>query len=120
MKNLILNITVFVVFVGFANAQTVLNFNSLDSLLNYAELNSISIKTGEQQTLLAKWQKISATSNIVNLRNQVSATFNNNLNLPVTYLPAEVFGGVPGTYKEVTMGQQFVGTLSVSPQIDII
>jgi len=102
------------------NAQTELSFNNLDSLLNYAENNSISIKTGEQQILLAKWQKISAQAGLVNFRMQTNFNLTNNLELPVSYMPGEAFGGAPGTFKEVTMGQQYIGNLNIAPQIDII
>lgn len=101
-------------------AQDILSFSSLDSLLNYAEINSQSIKTGEQLVVLSKWQKISAQAGIVNLK--VPSNFNliNNIAQPVTFLPGEVFGGAPGTFKQVTTGQQFIGNINVAPQIDII
>ncbi len=106
--------------VQFAHAQTELSFNSIDSLFNYAENHSISIKTGEQQVLLAKWQKISAKAGILNFKVQTSFSLTDNIQLPVTYLPAEAFGGEPGTFKEVTTGQQYMGNLNIAPQIDII
>jgi outer membrane protein len=104
----------------FVNAQTEIRFNSLDSLLKYAETNSIAIKTGEQQILLAKWQKISAQAGLVNFRMQTNFTMTNNIVLPVVFLPAEPFGGEPGTFKETTTGQPYVGNLNIAPQIDII
>lgn len=101
-------------------AQESLSFSSLDSLLNYAEINSQSIKTGEQLVVLSKWQKISAQTGIVNLK--VPSNFNlvDNIALPVTFLPGEIFGGAPGTFKQVTTGQEFIGNINVAPQIDII
>jgi len=102
------------------NAQTKLVFNAIDSLFNYAEEHSYSIKNGEQQVLLAKWQQISAKAGIVNFRMQTSFSLTNNLELPVTYLPAEAFGGTPGTFKEITTGQQYIGNFNIAPQIDII
>lgn len=104
----------------FGNAQTELSFNNIDSLFKYAENHSISIKTGEQQVLLAKWQKISAKAGIINFKIQTSFSLIDNIQLPVTYLPAEAFGGESGTFKEVTTGQQYVGNLNVAPQIDIV
>jgi len=104
----------------FANAQPELSFNNIDSLYKYAENHSISIKTGEQQILLAKWQKISAKAGILNFKVQTSFSLIDNIQLPVTYLPAEAFGGTPGTFKEVTTGQQYMGNLNIAPQIDII
>lgn len=103
-----------------SNAQNKLEFNSIDSLFNYAEKQSIAIKTGEQQVLLAKWQKISAQAGLVNFRMQTSFSLTDNVKLPVTYFPAEAFGGEPGTFKEVTTGQQYMGNINFAPQIDII
>lgn len=99
--------------------QNNLSFKSLDSLLSYAENYSISIKNAEQKTLISKWQKISAKTGLINFRMQTSFSMTDNLELPVTYLPGEVFGGAPGTFKEVTTGQQFITNLYTMPQIDL-
>ncbi|HEY9169771.1 MAG TPA: TolC family protein [Lutibacter sp.] len=104
----------------FSNAQNKLEFNSVDSLFKYAENHSFSIKTGEQHVLLAKWQKISAQAGLVNFKIQTSFSLTDNVKLPVTYFPAEAFGGEPGTFKEVTTGQQYMGNINFAPQIDII
>lgn len=104
----------------FSNAQNKLIFDTVDSLFKYAEKQSIAIKTGEQQVLLAKWQKISAQAGLVNFRMQTSFSLTDNVKLPVTYFPAEAFGGEPGTFKEVTTGQQFMGNVNFAPQIDLI
>ena len=69
---------------------------------------------------MAKWQKISAQAGLVNFRMQTSFSLTDNVKLPVTYFPAEAFGGEPGTFKEVTTGQQFMGNFNFAPQIDII
>ncbi len=120
MKRFLLIIFSFLFLNTFVNAQTELSFNNIDSLLKYAENHSMSIKTGEQQSLLAKWQKISAQAGLVNFRMQPNLNLTNNLELPVTFLPAEAFGGTPGTFKEVTTGQQYIGNFNLAPQIDII
>ena len=103
----------------FTKAQTELHFNNLDSLLLYTENNSYTIKNNQQKTLLAKWQKIAAQTGIVNFKMQTNFNMTNNLKLPVTYLPAEAFGGTPGTFKEVTTGQQYMSNLNILPQIDL-
>ncbi|PKP28952.1 MAG: hypothetical protein CVU01_02460 [Bacteroidetes bacterium HGW-Bacteroidetes-18] len=104
----------------FLIAQNKLIFNTVDSLFRYAENQSIAIKTGEQQVLLAKWQKISAQAGLVNFRMQTSFSLTDNVKLPVTYFPAEAFGGEPGTFKEVTTGQKYMGNINFAPQIDLI
>lgn len=101
-------------------AQTELKFSSLDSLFAYAAKQSYTIKTGEQQAILAKWQKTAALANTVNFRNQVSFTLTDNTQLPVTFLPAEIFGGPPGTFREIQFGQQYIGSAAIGPQVDII
>ncbi|MDZ7740581.1 MAG: TolC family protein [Bacteroidota bacterium] len=120
MKHLIIILLTWFLLSQTAGAQTELRFSSLDSLLNYAEQNSITIKTTEQQALLAKWQKISAQAGLVNFRMSTNFNLTNNIELPVSFLPGEAFGGAPGTFKEVTMGQQYIGNLNIAPQIDII
>ena len=102
------------------NAQTALSFNKLDSLLKYAADNSQSIKTGNQQMLLAKWQTISAQAGIVNFRVPTNFHLTDNIAQQVTFLPAEAFGGQPGTFKQITMGQQYVENFNIAPQINII
>jgi len=120
MRHLIITSILWLLLFQTAGAQTELRFSSLDSLLNYAEQNSITIKTTEQQALLAKWQKVSAQAGLVNFRMPTNLNLTNNIELPVSFMPGEAFGGAPGTFKEVTMGQQYIGNLNIAPQIDII
>jgi outer membrane protein TolC len=103
-----------------SNAQNSIQFNSIDSVFLYADKNSIQIRTGDEQSILAKWTLIVADANVFNIRNNISFAGNNNIQLPVSYIPADLLGGPPGTYKEITLGQQFVSTLSIAPQIDLI
>ncbi|HWY10325.1 MAG TPA: TolC family protein [Bacteroidia bacterium] len=92
----------------------------MDSLLSYAERNSTTIKTNSQQSLMAKWTKVAALANTVNFKNPVSFSATDNLKLPVNFLPAEAFGGPPGTFKPVTLGQEYVSNFNFNPQLDII
>ena len=105
---------------GASVTQAQLNFTGLDSVLSYAERNSTSIKTGEQQSLLAKWTKVTAVANTVNFKSPISFSATDNLQLPVNFLPAEAFGGPAGTFRQVTLGQEYVSNFNFNPQIDII
>ena len=100
------------------NAQ--ISFNSLDSLLSYAEKNSTTIKTNSQQSLMAKWTKVAALANTVNFKSPITFSATDNLKLPVSFLPAEAFGGPAGTFRQVTLGQEYVSNFNFNPQIDII
>lgn len=115
-----LYLTVLLVWSGIINAQQELVFASLDSLFSFANKNSAVIKTDEQQVILAKYVKIAALASVVNFRNQVAFTLTDNNQLPVNFIPAQLLGGPAGTYKELTLGQRYVGNLNVAPQIDII
>ncbi len=120
MKNFLIILCCLLLINQRVNAQTTLTFSSLDSLLKYAEKNSQSIKTGEQQVLLAKWQKVSAQAGLMNFRVPTNFNLTDNIALPIVFLPGEAFGGAPGTLKQTTTGVQYVGNLNVAPQMDII
>lgn len=103
-----------------AMAQKSLQFRSLDSLFLYAENHSSTIKIGDEQNLLAKWTKLASIGNTINLRSPISASWTDNTELPISYVPAEMFGGPAGTLKELSFGQEYVTNYAITPQIDII
>lgn len=112
--------TAALVFLFGISTQAQLNFTGLDSLLSYAERNSTTIKTCQQQSLLAKWTKVAALANTVNFKSPLTFSATDNLKLPVNFLPAEAFGGPAGTFRQVTLGQEYVSNFNFNPQIDII
>lgn len=102
------------------NGQQVIRFTNPDSLISFAKKNSIAIKTGNAQALLVKYQTLYARINKFNPRASVNYAATDNTQLPVNFFPAEVFGGTPGTFKEVQSGQQYVQSVYITPQIDVI
>lgn len=112
--------TTALVFLFGLTIQAQLNFTGLDSLLAYAERNSTTIKTCQQQSLMAKWTKVAALANTVNFKSPLTFSATDNSKLPVNFLPAEAFGGPAGTFRQVTLGQQYVSNFNFNPQIDII
>lgn len=101
-------------------SQSSISFTNLDSVISYSKENSSVTKTNDQQLLLANWQKKSAQLGVINFKMQSSFSLIDNVLLPVTFLPGEAFGGDPGTFKEVTTGQPYIGNLTLIPQIDLI
>jgi outer membrane protein TolC len=97
-----------------------ITFTSLDSVLSYTQKKSSSIKITNEQNLLAKWTKIAALGNTINLRSPISFSSTDNTMLPVNFIPADAFGGPPGTFRQITLGQQYVSNFNINPQIDII
>lgn len=102
------------------SANEILYFSDLESLLHYAEGSSSMMKSSRQEALLAKWTKITAYFNTINFKSNAVASAIDNTQLPVSFLPAEMFGGPAGTYKQVALGQQYVSSFTIIPQIDII
>jgi len=120
MKHFIQIILVLACLPVIVNAQKELRFNNIDSLFSYADKNSSVMKTNDKQTLLAKYQKIAAVANVVDFKDPVTGTLTDNTKLPVSFIPADLLGGPPGTFKEITLGQQYVSNFGIAPQIDII
>ncbi len=103
-----------------ASAQKDLQFTCLDSVFAYAGKNSSVSKTDAQQVILARFGKLASYLNILNLRNPLTFNLTDNTALPVSFIPANLLGGPPGKFKEITLGQQYLGNFTVAPQIDII
>ena len=101
-------------------AQDSLSLKSIDDVLAYAEKNATVLKVSNEQVALAKYQTLISKINIFNPKGNVTASATDFLELPSNFLPAEIFGGVPGTFKEVKFGQQYISTIGITPQIDLI
>ncbi len=95
-------------------------FGALDDLWAYADAHSAIAQGAAVQTELARLQSVAAIANTVNLRGAASLSITDNYALPVNFLPAEIFGGPAGTFRQVTFGQQYVNLASITPQLDII
>ena len=102
------------------NAQETVKFSNTEEVLSYAMQHSIALKSGNAQLALAKFQTYYAKINRFNPRANIGYAITDNFQLPVNFLPAEVFGGTSGTFKEAKLGQQYIQNMSVTPQIDLI
>lgn len=115
-------LTLFFVFAAIqikAQSEAVV-FRSVDELLTYADSVAIPLKQQELMVDLAHLTKKASWGSAFNPRVPVSASLTNNTQLPVNFIPSEIFGGPTGTFREVQFGQQFVSMLNISPQVDII
>lgn len=101
-------------------AQNSLVISDLQTLKNYAETHSANFKNANESVLLATYTRIASQWGVVNLTGNANASMLDNANLPQNFIPAEFFGGKPGTFKAVSFGQQYVSNLTLNPQIDII
>lgn len=100
-------------------AQT-MELSSLESALRFADTSSFVIDQSAIQAKLARLTTNASYGNVLNPRIPVTGALTNNTNLQVSFIPAEIFGGPAGTFREVTMGQQYISSLTIAPQFDII
>jgi outer membrane protein TolC len=101
-------------------AQDQLHVRQLDDLLAYADQHSATSLSGKQEYSLAKLQAFAAKANTINLRGALSYNMTDNYRLPINFIPAEVFGGPAGTFREITLGQQYVQQVALTPTLDLI
>ena len=94
--------------------------NGLQELYQLADSTAFSLKIQKQELRVAKLTKQASYGNIFNPRLPINASIIDNTELPINFIPAEVFGGAPGTFREVVFGQQYISTLTVTPQLDLI
>lgn len=95
-------------------------FTNLNELLQYAETKSISIQSGAIRISQAQKARLAAVATIADPAFNTSSSFTNNTRLPVNLFPAEVFGGQPGTFREVQAGIQYVTNLNQYADIKLL
>ncbi|MBW8243076.1 TolC family protein [Muricauda oceani] len=87
-----------------ASAQDTIPSLSLDQAIIFALENNYTAINAERDILDAqkqKWETIAAGLPQIN----GAVSYQNQLKQPVSQIPAEFFGGEPGTYQEVVFGQ---------------
>lgn len=94
--------------------------NNSEELLDFAKTHNYTKNVNAKQIELAKLTTKTALGNVLNPRIPTTASIIDNSKQPVSFIPAEIFGGPSGTFREVTMGQRYISNLSFSPQFDII
>ncbi len=101
-------------------AQDSKKIASCQELINYAKETNIDLLNANLQLKLASLSTKTSYANIVNPMIPTSAMAINNIDQQVSFLPGQVFGLPEGTYKQVTMGQQYAFTFNLQPQFDIL
>lgn len=111
----------FMVFCGFNSfSQEEEEVHSLPEVLQLSKEKNYALRNATLQTQLANLTKKTAIGNVLNPRIPATAQTLNNFEQQVSFLPGPIFGLPEGTFKEVTMGQQYTSTFSVQPQFDIL
>jgi outer membrane protein TolC len=95
-------------------------FHSWEELSKFIQMQSVVEKVGQKQLDLAELTEKAAVANIFNPRVPITGSAINNTSLPVSFIPGEAFGGPVGSFREITLGQQYITSLTAVPQFDII
>lgn len=101
-------------------AQNTRTFVSLEEVWGEVKKQNLHFRNAALQTEIAELTYKTSLGNVLNPRMPLSATMINNTKLQQNFIPAEAFGGPTGTFREVTLGQQYNTLLSFQPQFDII
>jgi len=114
-------ITLFLLVCSLAsNAQNSLSFHSLNEVFSYADNHSYTFKNATQQVILAKYETLAAQLSKWNVKGDANFSSTDNTKLPTSFLPAEIFGGPAGTFKQITLGQQYISNFNIAPQVDVL
>lgn len=95
-------------------------FNSVKEVVDFAKSKNFTFQNATLQTQIADLTQETAIGNVFNPKIPTSVQSLNNINQQVSFLPGQAFGLPEGTFKEVTIGQQYVSTFNIQPQFDII
>lgn len=101
-------------------AQETRIFGSLDEVWNEVKNRNLVFQNANLQSEIASLAYKTSLGNVLNPRMPLSATMINNTKLQQNFIPAEAFGGPAGSFREVTLGQQYNTLFSFQPQFDII
>lgn len=107
----------FIPYFGISQQDSSINL-SVNQALEYAIQNNSNIQNAKIDVIIAD-KKVWETTAIGLPQIEVTGSYYNNLSLATQLIPAEFFGGEPGTFAEIQFGTKhnFNGTLTVSQLI---
>lgn len=100
---------------------TAISFSSIDQLLAYTSTSSLILDNNQIRLTQAQKGKLAAILGTIDVTgNLLSAQFTNNTTLGITPFPAEIFGGEPGTFREVQTGVQYNTNLTNYADVKLV
>lgn len=92
-------------------------FTDLNTLLEYASKNSLTLQSNSIKFNQAKKAKLAALLGVIDPTGTQNLSFTDNTKLPVTLFPDE---SNPGTYNETTFGQRYNTSFEMNTNIKLI
>jgi OMF family outer membrane factor len=103
-----------------AFGQSVQRFSTWKSLEDWVLKNATVIQLNQEQLRMAELTEQASWLNTLNPRIPTTGSWINNTDLPVNFIPGQVFGGPEGSFREITFGQQYISSFTAAPQLDIV
>ncbi len=95
-------------------------FLSIKEVFECVKNSYYAFENSAFQTKLAQLTSNTSIGNAFNPKIPSSMQVVNNIAQQVNFLPGQAFGMPGGTFKEITMGQQYASTINAQPQFDIL
>jgi outer membrane protein TolC len=109
-----------IILLSISNVYGQRNFTSLKVFIDYASTKNIALQNNTIKVLQAKQGRLAAILSVPDVNVNVNSSFTNNTKLPVSILPGEVFGGQPGTTKEIQTGTKYASAFGQSLDIKLV
>lgn len=119
-----LNILILLIlFTGFADvliAQNNKTYHSLTEIWFEIKSHNYVLRNAAIQKELAALAYKTSLGNVINPKIPSSINFTDFTKLQSNFIPADIFGGAPGTFKQIQFGQQYATLAVLQPQFDIL
>lgn len=103
-----------------AFGQSVQRFSTWNALEDWVLKNATVIQLNQEQLRMAELTEQASWLNTLNPRIPTTGSWINNTDLPVNFIPGQVFGGPEGSFREITFGQQYISSFTAAPQLDLV
>ncbi len=103
-----------------AFGQSVQRFSTWNALEDWVLKNATVIQLNQEQLRMAELTEQASWLNTLNPRIPTTGSWINNTDLPVNFIPGQVFGGPEGSFREITFGQQYISSFTAAPQFDLV
>ncbi|MBX2818102.1 MAG: TolC family protein [Rhodothermaceae bacterium] len=124
MKTLLILALILVMGSGMAIGQEVRpvqhTFGSLEEIIAYSEETNLDLVIDNIRYIQATKAKKASRIEILNPTTSLSGSFTHFKELPVTLLPAEIFGGEPGTTVELRAGSPYTTEFSQNLEVQLV
>ncbi len=113
-------VSLFLILISFqAHSQVPLVFNSLEDLWTWADKNNIQIATAEAQSRIKEKEVMQSWGTLMPSL-ALTGSFTDYIKIQPTLVPADLFGGPQGVYKEEQFGRKYLFGSALTAQLNLV